>query len=291
MDSEDGSRQLGLPLARPVAVLALRSQLAPVAWAFARGLPGGRLGYVRIAGGGALGGRSHVVGALRERRLLAGSLTVGTSPGREGEAITTAGALHDGLRELGWDAVVCDAGAESAEDGTPFGPAAMAALDCAHAALALGCATLVVPRMCSGDARRRRRGISQDTLTVLDLLLEPVSVALPAGMRSPVGAELHAGLRAVFGAPSRTAAQAPPTLDMEPLTDRPARIARHDWRRAAVDLPGFAAAGLPAQTSGSGPLEDPLCFGGALAGGAVLAELAVEAGYGERDEEGEGAAA
>jgi hypothetical protein len=60
----------------------------------------------------------------------------------------------------------------------------------------------------------------------------------------------------------------PSALDVQ----RPARITRHDWRRAAVDLPAFAASGLPAQTMGRGLTEDPLFFGAALAGGAALAE-------------------
>ena len=61
-------------------------------------------------------------------------------------------------------------------------------------------------------------------------------------------------------------------LDVE----RPARITRHDWRRAVVDLPAYAAVGLPAETMGRGLTEDPLFFGAALAGGAALAELAVQ---------------
>src|SRR5258708_35191544 len=99
---------------------------------------------------------------------------------------------------------------------------------------ALGCPTLLVARMSSGDGRARHRGISHHTITVLDLLLEPVSVALPAGMRSPVGSELRAGLGAVFG----EAAASRPALPLE--ADRPARITRHDWRRAEVYLPAFA---------------------------------------------------
>jgi hypothetical protein len=88
-------------------------------------------------------------------------------------------------------------------------------------------------------------------------------------MRSPVGAELRAGLGAVFGESTRIA----PALEVE----RPARITRHDWRRAAVDLPGFADSGLPAVTMGRGLAEDPLFFASALAGGGALAELAREA--------------
>src|SRR6202000_3496573 len=47
----EGEGKLGLPLERPVGVLALHGQLAPVAWAFAAGRDGGRLGYVQTEGG------------------------------------------------------------------------------------------------------------------------------------------------------------------------------------------------------------------------------------------------
>jgi hypothetical protein len=273
----DGGR-LDVPLQKPVAVLALHGQLAPVAWAFAQAA-GGRLGYVQSEGGALPGGHSRTVRALRERGLLAGHLTAGAAFGGEGEAITTAGALHHGLNDLGWDAAVCGPGPGIVGSGSPLGHGGLLALDSAHTALALDCATLLVARMSSGDPRARHRGISHHTLTVLDLLLAPVTVALPAGMRSPVGADLRAGLGAVFGGamPSR------PGLELD--VQRPARITRHDWRRAAVDLPGYAASGLPARTMGRGLAQDPLFFGAALAGGGALAELAERApaeDHGER---------
>jgi Protein of unknown function (DUF3866) len=256
-----------LPLERPVGVLALHGQLAAVAWAFAQAAPERRLGYVQSEGGALPGSHSRVVGELRRRGLLAGHLTAGAAFGGEGEAVTVAGALHYGLRTLGWDAVVCGPGPGIIGSGSPLGHGGMAALDCAHAALALGAPTLLVARMSSGDPRERHRGISHHTLTVLDLLLEPVTVALPAGMRSPVGADLRAGLGSVFGASSAGR----PQLELD--VDRPARIARHDWRHAKVDLPGYAASELPAQTMGRALAEDPLFFGAALAGGAALAKL------------------
>ncbi len=263
--------RLSLPLQRPVAVLALHGQLAPVAWTFAQAVPGGRLGYVQTEGGALPGGHSRTVRALRERGLLAGYLTAGATFGGDGEAITTAGALHHGLSALGWDAVVCGPGPGILGSGSPLGHGGLSALDSAHAALALGCSALLVARMSSGDPRARHRGISHHTLTVLDLLLAPVTVALPAGMRSPVGADLRAGLGAVFGGamPSR------PGLELD--VERPARITRHDWRRATIDLPAYAASGLPAQTMGRGLAQDPLFFGAALAAGAVLAQLVAQA--------------
>jgi hypothetical protein len=260
---------------RPVAVLALHGQLAAVAWAFSRVLPGRRIGYVQTAGGALPGGHSRTVRSLRERGLLAGHLTAGAAFGGEGEAITTVGALDHGLRGLGWDAAICGPGPGIVGSSSPLGHGGMSALDSAHAALALGAPTLLVARMSSGDPRVRHRGISHHTLTVLDLLLEPVTVALPAGMRSPVGADLRAGLGAVFGGalPSRPALE----LDVE----RPARITRHDWRRAIVDLPAYAAADLSAETMGRGLSEDPLFFGAALAAGTTLAELAEDVDRGE----------
>lgn len=264
-----------LPLEHPVGVLALHGQLAAVAWAFAQAVPERRLGYVQSEGGALPGGHSRVVGELRRRGLLAGHLTAGATFGGEGEAVTVAGALHHGLRTLGWDAVVCGPGPGIVGSGSPLGHGGMAALDCAHAALALGAPTLLVARMSSGDPRERHRGISHHTLTVLDLLLESVTVALPAGMRSPVGADLRAGLGSVFGSSSAGRAQ----LELD--VDRPARIARHDWRHAKVDLPGYADSRLPAQTMGRGLAEDPLFFGAALAGGAALAKLLA---HDDRDE-------
>jgi hypothetical protein len=274
-------------LERPVAVLALHGQLAAVAWAFAQQAPtGSRLGYVQTVGGALPGGHSRTVRSLRERGLLAGHLTAGAAFGGEGEAITTIGALDHGLHGLGWDAAICGPGPGIVGSSSPLGHGGMSALDSAHAALALGAPTLLVARMSSGDPRARHRGISHHTLRVLDLLLEPVTVALPAGTRSPVGADLRAGLGAVFGGalPSRPALE----LDVERPTDRrSASILRHDWRRAIVDLPAYAAAGLPTETMGRGLTEDPLFFGAALAAGATLAELV---GDTERSEDGVGEA-
>ena len=140
---------------------------------------------------------------------------------------------------------MCGPGPGIVGSGSSLGHGGMVALDSAHVALALGCPTLLVARMSSGDQRARHRGFSHHTLTVLDLLLEPVTVALPAGMRSPVGADLRAGLGAVFGGGA------------EPRP-RPARRSRSTWSAPPaspattgagrpVDLPAYAASGLPAR--------------------------------------------
>ena len=230
---EERSPQLDGPIARPVAVLALHGQLPCVAWSAARA-GGGRIGYVQTAGGALPGAHSLVVAELRERGLLAGHVTAAPAFGGEHEAITVAGALHAGLTALGWDAAIAGPGPGILGSTTALGHGGLAALDNAHAALALGCPTLIVPRMSSGDARDRHRGLSHHTRTVLELLLRPALVAAPpsAGLD-----ELPGGHRAVEAAP---------------------------------DLAGYRASGLPARTMGRELEEDELFFAAALAGGALL---------------------
>ena len=237
----EGER-LQVPLARPAAVFGLHGQLAPLAWAFSQAAgAGARLGYVQTAGGALPGSLSRVVGELRGRGLLAGHVTAGPAFGGEGEAITTAGAVHHGLAEAGWDAAVCGPGPGILGSASALGHGGMVALDSVHATLALGCPTLLVARMSSADPRERHRGLSHHTRTVLDLVLAPVVVALPAD------AELDG--------------------HVDDLGDR------HDVRRVDVELEGYAATGLPARTMGRDLGEDPLFFAAALAAGRELARI------------------
>ncbi len=223
-----------LPIGKPAAVLALHGQLAPLAWSFGQARPEARLGYVQTAGGALPGGHSCVVRDLRESGLLAGHLTAGPSfGGADGEAITTAAALHHGLTVLGWDAAVAGPGPGILGSGSALGHGGLQALDSAHTALALGCPALLVARMSSSDLRARHRGLSHHTRTVLDLLLAPVTVALPAGHE----------------------------------VEEPGR---HAWLERPADLDSYLLSALPSRSMGR---EDPLFFQAALAAGSALAEL------------------
>ena len=231
---EDGSSDL--PPGRPVGVCFLHGQLAPFAWAVGQARGGTKLGYVQGGGGALPGGHSRPVIELREQGLLVGTLTAGASYGGEAEAITLAGGIAHGIGELGWDAAVVAPGPGIIGSGSRLGHGGMAALDAAHTALALGCPVVVAPRMSNGDARDRHQGCSHHTQTVLDLLLAPVSVAAPPG----AGAEITRGCG-------------------------------HNVVELDVDLEAYGASGLPGTTMGRSIEDDPLFFGAALAGGALLA--------------------
>ncbi len=223
----------------PVLVLPLHGHLAPAAWAASRARPGLRLGYVQSAGGALPGSLSRDVVELRERGLLAAHLSAGPAYGGELEALSLPGAI-DAVPGLGWDAVLVGPGPGIIGSGSRLGHGGLAALDSAHAALALGCPTLLSPRLSAADPRERHRGVSHHTLTVLALLLAAVEVPVPAGEEGAIA----------------------------PLAE--ACGARHRLREMAVDLGAYAASGLPAQTMGRGIEEDPLFFAAPLAAGAAL---------------------
>ncbi len=244
----------------PVLVLPLHGHLAPAAWAAERARPGLKVGYVQTAGGALPGSLSRDVVELRERGLLAGHVTAGPAYGGEHEAISTVGALDAAAHGLGWDAVICAPGPGILGSATDYGHGGMAALDSAHAALALGLTTVLSPRISSADPRPRHRGLSHHTASVLELLLGPVRVAVP---------ELE-----FAGWP--TGDQGPGEVDMPSVLDALHAVCddRHDVVVEPVDLDAYASSGLPARTMGRAIADDPLFFAAALAAGGALARSA-----------------
>jgi hypothetical protein len=246
------ARDLKTPLKRPVGVFQLHGQLAPIAWALAQARPHTKVGYVQTAGGALPGSMSETVRQLLSRGLLAGHTTAAPAYGGGQEAITTAGAIHDGLTAEGWDVALVGPGPGILGSGSALGHGGIVALDSAHAALALGCPTVLTARMSSGDPRDRHRGLSHHTRTVLELLLKPVTLPVPPGAR--LFSELD-GIGAALDA---------------------ARAAGHDVVEAPVDVDAYRASGLPTRTMGRTLDEDRLFSAAALAAGGVLAQSIVE---------------
>jgi hypothetical protein len=225
----------------PVLVLPLHGHLAPAVWAAAQASPGLKIGYVQTAGGALPGSLSRDVAELRERDLLCGHITAAPAYGGEHEAISVAGALDAAAERLGWEAIVAGPGPGIIGSDTRLGHGGAAALDTAHAALALGMPTLLSPRLSATDPRERHRDVSHHTLTVMSLLLGGVEVAVPSE---------EAVATAILAQASGW---------------------RHRLREAPADLRGYAASGLPTRTMGRSIEEDPLFFAAPLAAGRCLA--------------------
>jgi Protein of unknown function (DUF3866) len=223
-----------------VLVLPLHGHLAPAVWAAKQGEPDLKVGYVQTGGGALPGSLSRDVAELRERGLLAGHVTAPPAYGGDHDAISVAGAIDAAVERLGWDAAIAGPGPGIIGSDSRLGHGGMAALDTAHASLALGLSTLISPRLSGADPRERHRPVSHHTLTVLKMLLAPVEIPVPAG--NPVATAVLAEAAAW----------------------------RHRLHEVPVDLTGYSRSGLPAQTMGRTLEEDPLFFAAPLAAGAAL---------------------
>jgi hypothetical protein len=248
---EEGLEELELPLGLPTAVLALHGQLPCAAFALARRAPDTRVGYVQTAGGALPGALSNVVAELLDRGLLADHVTAAPCFGGGREAITVEGALDAGARRLGWDCALVGPGPGILGSASALGHGGLAAVANAHAALSLGCPVVLVPRLSGSDPRERHHGVSHHTLTVIGLLLEPVSVAVPRW-----AGEAAAALRKTLAKSAHRQVE----VDVEDLLD------------------GYLESGLPATTMGRSAAEDREFFLAGLAGGAALAKTLREGG-------------
>jgi hypothetical protein len=234
----------------PVLVLPLHGHLAPACWAAAEARPGIRVGFVQAAGAALTGGLSRDVAELRSRGLVVDHVTVAPSFGADREAISTVGALH-AAAGLDWDAAIVGPGPGILGSATRYGHGGMAALDAAHAALALGLPTVLSPRLSAADPRPRHRGLSHHTRAVLDLLLAGVRVAAPTDLGALWPPEDSDGTR---------------SLDA-------VCAGRHELVAAPTELDAYAAAGLPRRTMDRDLEEDRLFFAAPLAAGRALADL------------------
>jgi hypothetical protein len=225
----------------PVVVLALHGQLAPAAFAASAR---GRVGYVQTSGGALPGQLSDVVSQLIASNKLAGHITVAPCFGGAYEAITLEGALHAAGEKLAWDGALVGPGPGILGSASALGHGGLAGLQNAQSAQALGCDVVLAPRLSSGDTRKRHRGLSHHSRTVLQLLSRPVSVPLPSGLSPDSERELREMLPGHSGE----------DVNVEDL------------------LESYKQSGLPADTMGRTLDADEDFFRAALAAGQMLAE-------------------
>ncbi len=215
----------------PVVCCSLHSQLAPACAALA----GLRVAYVQHAGGALPLGLSDTVRALRDRDLVAATVSAGACSGGELESVTTASALAWAAARA-VDVAVCAIGPGIVGTGSRLGHGGLAAAEAANAASGLGGAPVLAVRVSSGDERERHRGVSHHTRAVVELCLGDVAIAWPAGVEAPAWLE------------------------------RRTEVDTGGWRDAC--------AGLPLEHMGRGPDDDPWFFESAFAAGKLARGMA-----------------
>jgi hypothetical protein len=173
---------------------------------------------------------SDTVRLLRDQGYLRTTVAVGPCVAGERACVSVASALV-ACAEMGIETVVCAIGPGVVGTGTRFGHGALSAADSVNAAVALGGAPVLAPRVSTADGRERHRGLSHHTLATLAVAQGPVAVAWPEGLDVPD--------------------------EVGPVE--------------VVDVSGWrsACAGLPLSHMGRGPDEEPWFFAAAYAAGVL----------------------
>ena len=221
---------------RPVLVLPLHGHLAPAAWALrreARRRELRRSATCRPAEGRCPGRSRRDVAELRERGLLCRPHHRGARLRRRARGDLGRRGARRRRARLGWDAALVGPGPGIIGSDSELGHGGMAALDSAHAALALGLPTLLSPRLSSADPRERHRGVSHHT---------------------------RHGARAAAGAGRGRRARRARTARSRPWPRSLRRAPPAARQRAPSTSTATRPAGLPARTMGRGIEEDPLFF-------------------------------
>lgn len=164
----------------PVVAGSLHSQLIPVALAYKRRNPRGRLIYVMTDGGSLPIAFSNTVRFLKGEGYLAATITCGNSFGGDMEAVNIFGGLIGARAVCGADAVVAMMGPGIVGTGTAAGFSGMEQAVILNAAGALGGKAIAIPRITFGDERERHYGLSHHSATVLGCGASPgATVSLP----------------------------------------------------------------------------------------------------------------
>jgi len=225
---EDEAPALGSLDGRPVVACSLHSQVACVAAAFDRAAaPGRRLVYVMTDSAALPLALSDLVADLRDRGLLAATVTCGQAFGGDHEAVSVPSALQVAVTMAGADAVVVGPGPGVVGTGSDYGFGGVEVAAAVDAAAHLGGRPIVAVRYSDADDRNRHRGVSHHTTTALALTAHRPWVAVPRG------SDGHDGLGEV------AEVDVPDDLDFGPTTS---------MGRVPAQDPGFfrwaAAAGV-----------------------------------------------
>lgn len=178
----------------PVVVCQVHSQVGVVAATIGALRPGLRVAYVMTDGASLPIALSDLVEQLRERSLLAATITAGHAFGGDLEAVTVASALilarH--VDTSAADVIIVGMGPGVVGTGTRLGTTSIEAAAVIDTVAALGGRPVLCVRASDGDTRERHQGISHHTRTALELAhATPFVAAVPSDVASLTGVEVY----------------------------------------------------------------------------------------------------
>jgi hypothetical protein len=170
----------------PVVACSLHSQVAVVAAVVHHLRPAARVAYVMTDGAALPLALSDLVHALRERGVVASTVTAGHAFGGDLEAVAVPSALALARHVVGADVVVVGMGPGVVGTASPLGTTAVEVAGVVDAAAAMGARVALCCRASGADPRPRHRGVSHHVRTILGLAAVRPEVPLPAALAGEV---------------------------------------------------------------------------------------------------------
>jgi Protein of unknown function (DUF3866) len=170
----------------PVVACSLHSQVAVVAAVVHHLRPDARVAYVMTDGAALPLALSDLVHALRERGVVAATVTAGHAFGGDLEAVAVPSALALARHVVGADVVVVGMGPGVVGTASPLGTTAVEVAGVVDAASAMGARVALCCRASGADPRPRHRGVSHHVRTILGLAAVRPEVPLPAALAGEV---------------------------------------------------------------------------------------------------------
>lgn len=164
----------------PVIVATLHSMLAPAVVALKNIDKNIKIAYIMTDGAALPIALSKLVAQLRTKGLIDATITVGHAFGGDFEAVNIYSGLIAAKEIVQADVTIVAMGPGIVGTGTKYGFTGVEQGEIINAVNILGGQPVAVPRISFADKRERHRGISHQTLTILEkIVLTPCVVALP----------------------------------------------------------------------------------------------------------------
>jgi hypothetical protein len=155
----------------PVMVASLHSLIAPIAVAFRHfAAQPARLAYLMTDGAALPLAFSKLAASLKEKGLIATTITAGHAFGGDLEAVGIYSGLLAAKHAARADACVVAMGPGVVGTGTAFGTTALETAPILDAVNSLGGRAIAVPRISFADRRARHQGLSHHTIAALGRL-------------------------------------------------------------------------------------------------------------------------
>lgn len=162
----------------PVVAASLHSMLPGIILGFRERFVGRdpKIAYVMTDGAALPIALSHLVRELKDKKLLDLTVTAGNAFGGDLEAVSLPSALLVAKQVLDADLIIVALGPGIAGTGTKLGFSGIEQAWVIDLAARLGGVSVMAPRLSLADPRPRHHGLSHHTLTVLELISNPVLV-------------------------------------------------------------------------------------------------------------------